>query len=137
MAGLIGTLEVDRERMRAAAAEGFTTATAVADALVRRGVAFREAHRIVGSLVARAEEAGLGLGAASDAVIGNALGGSDDPIARGLAADTAVGEALREAASVDGALASCEVVGGTAPARVAEALAAARARLGPDRSRGR
>jgi argininosuccinate lyase len=136
MAGLIGTLEVDRERMRVAAAEGYTTATAVADALVRRGVAFREAHRIVGSLVARAEEAGLGLGAASDAVIGNALGGSDDPIARGLAADTAVGEALREAASVDGALASCEVVGGTAPARVAEAVAAARARLGPDPSRG-
>ena len=59
MAGLIGSLEVDATRMRAAATEGYTTATAVADALVRRGVAFRTAHRIVGSLVAQAEGEGL------------------------------------------------------------------------------
>jgi len=52
MAGLIETLIVDRDRMGAAAGEGYTTATAVADALVRRGVAFRAAHHIVGSLVA-------------------------------------------------------------------------------------
>ena len=38
--------------MRAAADEGYTTATAVADALVRRGVPFRAAHHVVGSLVA-------------------------------------------------------------------------------------
>jgi argininosuccinate lyase len=131
MAGLIGTLWVDRARMRAAAAEGFTTATAVADALVRRGVAFREAHRIVGSLVAQAEEAGVGLDAVSDSMIGLALGASGDQVARDLSADASVGDALRAAASLDGALASCDVVGGTAPARVAEALAAAKARLGP------
>jgi argininosuccinate lyase len=52
MAGMVSTLTVDRVRMRAAAGEGYTTATAVADALVRRGVAFRVAHHIVGSLVA-------------------------------------------------------------------------------------
>src|SRR6478752_1586422 len=40
MAGLIETLTVDPARMREAATEGYTTATAVADALVRRGVAF-------------------------------------------------------------------------------------------------
>jgi argininosuccinate lyase len=130
MAGLIGTLAVDRERMRAAAAEGYTTATAVADALVRRGVAFREAHRIVGSLVAKADAAGLALDSVPDSMIGEALGSSSDPVGRGLAADATVGEALRNAASVDGALASCDVVGGTAPARVAAALEAAKARLG-------
>ena len=53
MAGLLDTLAVDRERMRAAAEEGYTTATAVADALVRRGIPFRVAHHVVGSLVAR------------------------------------------------------------------------------------
>ena len=132
MTGLIGTLGIDRDRMRDAAAEGFTTATAVADALVRRGVAFREAHRIVGSLVAQAGEAGVGLDAVADSMVGFALGASDDLVARDLAADATVGDALREAASVDGALASCDVVGGTAPARVAAALAAATARLASD-----
>ena len=58
MAGLLETLTVDAGRMREAAAEGYTTATAVADALVRRGVPFRAAHHIVGSLVAQAEAAG-------------------------------------------------------------------------------
>src|SRR4051795_11802233 len=54
MTGLISTLTVDAARMAAAASEGYTTATAVADTLVRRGVAFRTAHHIVGSLVAEA-----------------------------------------------------------------------------------
>ena len=75
MAGLVATLTVDAERMRAAAGEGYTTATAVADALVRRGVAFRAAHHIVGSLVAQAEADGIGLDAVSDAMIGLALAG--------------------------------------------------------------
>ena len=42
--------------MREAADEGYTTATAVADALVRRGIPFRVAHHVVGSLVAQAED---------------------------------------------------------------------------------
>ena len=48
MAGMLDTLTVDRDRMRAAADEGYTTATAVADALVRRGIPFRAAHHVVG-----------------------------------------------------------------------------------------
>lgn len=129
MAGLMETLTVDAGRMREAATDGYTTATAVADALVRRGVAFRRAHHIVGSLVAQAEEAGVGLDDVPDAMIGLALGASGDPTAAALAAEPGIGDALRAAASLDGALASCDVVGGTAPARVAQALAAARARL--------
>jgi argininosuccinate lyase len=128
-AGLIGTLAVDRERMRTAAAEGYATATAVADALVRRGVPFREAHRVVGSLVAQAEAAGVGLDAVRDSMIALALGSTSDASGRALASDTSIGDLLRQAASVDGALASCDVDGGTAPARVAAALAAAKARI--------
>jgi len=115
--------------MAEAAAEGYTTATAVADALVRRGIAFRTAHHIVGSLVAQAESAGIGLDEVPDGMVGLALGASGDPAAADLAGDPGIGDALRDAASLEGALASCDVIGGTAPNRVAAALAEARARL--------
>ena len=130
MAGLVETLGVDRDRMREAAGEGYTTATAVADALVRRGVPFRTAHHVVGSLVAEAEGEGIGLEEIPDAMIGLALGASGDDTARRLVGEEGIGEAIRAAASVEGAVASCDVIGGTAPARVAEALAAARVRVG-------
>jgi argininosuccinate lyase len=129
MAGIVATLEVDRERMRQAAAEGFTTATAVADSLVQRGVPFRAAHHVVGGLVAEAERSGVGLEALSDEAIAAALAASDDPIAAGLADEPGSGPGLRTAATVGAALAACDVIGGTAPDRVATALAAARARL--------
>ncbi|OGO55023.1 MAG: argininosuccinate lyase [Chloroflexi bacterium RBG_16_69_14] len=129
MAGLIETLTVDAERMRAAATEGYTTATAVTDALVRRGVPFRTAHHIVGSLVAQAEGADVRLDEIPDAMVGLALGASGDPAAADLAAEPGIGDELRAAASLDGALASCDVAGGTAPTRVAAALEAARVRL--------
>jgi argininosuccinate lyase len=130
MAGLIETLAVDPDRMREAAGEGYTTATAVADALVRRGVPFRTAHHVVGSLVAEAEGEGIALDAIPDAMIGLALGAAGDETARRLVGEAGIGDAIRSAASVEGAVASCDVVGGTAPARVAEALEAARTRLG-------
>ncbi|HEX6868988.1 MAG TPA: hypothetical protein VF119_09295, partial [Candidatus Limnocylindrales bacterium] len=56
-----------------------------------------------------------------------------DPTAATLAEDPDIGDVLRTAASIDGALASCDVVGGTAPTRVAAALAAAQARLDASR----
>jgi argininosuccinate lyase len=129
LAGMVRTMTVDAARMRAATDQGYTTATAVADALVRRGIPFRVAHHVVGSLVAQAEEVGVGLDAVPDAMIGLALGASGDAGAQALAADAGIGDHLRAAASVDGALATCDVIGGTAPVRVAAALAAARARL--------
>src|SRR3989442_14711362 len=103
--------------MRKAAGEGFITATAVADALVRRGVPFRAAHHVVGSLVAQAEKGGLGLEAIPDSMIGQALAAADDDTARKLGDDPAMGGELRGAAAIDGALASCDVTGGTAPKR--------------------
>jgi argininosuccinate lyase len=129
MAGLVETLSVDAVRMREAAAEGYTTATAVADTLVRRGIPFRAAHHIVGSLVAQAETAGLGLDEIPDDMVKQAIRASDDPTAAALAAEPGLGDELRSAASIDRALASCDVIGGTAPHRVGAALAAARARL--------
>jgi len=129
MAGMVSTLAVDRDKMRAAAGEGYTTATAVADALVRRGVAFRAAHHVVGRLVAEAERGGVGLEALDDATMMAALAAANDSIALALTGDAELPGQLRSAAALDGALASCDVIGGTAPARVAAALAAAKARL--------
>jgi argininosuccinate lyase len=131
MAGMVATLAVDRAAMRRAADEGFTTATAVADALVRRGVPFRAAHHVVGGLVADAERRGIGLADLDDRAIAATLADARDATAATLAADPGIGAELRAAASVEAALASCDVVGGTAPGRVAAALAAARDRLGP------
>ncbi|MFL5727067.1 MAG: argininosuccinate lyase [Chloroflexota bacterium] len=131
MAGLIATITIDREQMRAAAGEGYTTATAVADALVRRGVPFRAAHHIVGSLVAQAEAERLGLEQVPDAMIGMALGAAGDETARSLAEEPAIGDQIRAAASVEAALEAADVIGGTAPRRVFAALAATRDRLGP------
>jgi argininosuccinate lyase len=130
MAGMVETLRIDRDRMREAAGEGFITATAVADALVRRGVAFRAAHHIVGALVAEAERGGAQLDALGDTTIAAALAASDDVMALKLADDAAIPAKLRAAAALEGALGSCDVVGGTAPRRVAAALAAAKDRLG-------
>jgi argininosuccinate lyase len=129
MAGMVETLGVDREAMRRAASEGFTTATAIADALVRRGVPFREAHHVVGRLVAAAEAGNLALTELGDGAIAATLAESRDSAVMGLAGDPELPGSLREAATLEAALASCDVIGGTAPLRVAAALAAARARL--------
>jgi argininosuccinate lyase len=129
MAGMVATLTVDRAAMLAAAGEGFTTATSVADALVRRGVPFRVAHHVVGSLVAVAERTGRDLDGLDDATIAGTLAATDDETARRLAGDGSISGELRTAASLTGAMAGCDVVGGTAPARVAAALAAAKERL--------
>jgi argininosuccinate lyase len=130
LAGLLEGLAVDRARMRAAADEGFITATAVADELVRRGIPFRTAHHIVGRLVGEAEEASMGLGDLDDAAFNDALTTAGEPAAAALAADPGTPGVLRTAAAVEAALASCDVIGGTAPARVAAAIGVARQRLG-------
>jgi len=55
-ARVVRTMRIAPERMKAATARGFLTATDVADELVRRGVPFAEAHEQVGRLVRRCEE---------------------------------------------------------------------------------
>lgn len=109
-AGMVATLTFDVDRMRALAPEGFSLATDVADHLVRQGVPFREAHEIAGALVRFCEERGLDLDAPSDADY--------------AAIDPRLGPDVRAVLTVDGSIASRAGVGGTAPERVAEQLAA-------------
>jgi argininosuccinate lyase len=130
LTGMIETLRVDREALASAASEGFTTATAMADALVDLGVPFRSAHQVVGRLVAVAEGARIGLDELTGGQIVEALAESDDPRARELAAYPRTAETVRGAASVAGALARFDVVGGTAPQRVRVELTSAAERLG-------
>jgi argininosuccinate lyase len=130
LGGLVGSLRIDRAAMTAAAEEGYTTATTLADALVRRGVPFRAAHHVVGSLVARAERDAVSqLADLPAAAVDEALAASDDPVARDLARQAGVGRALLAAATVQSSLAAADVIGGTAPDRVAAAIRAARVRL--------
>ncbi|MCL1985606.1 MAG: argininosuccinate lyase [Betaproteobacteria bacterium] len=61
MADMLRELRFDAPRMRAACAGGFLNATELADYLVGKGIAFREAHYLTGEAVALAEQRGLGL----------------------------------------------------------------------------
>ena len=61
MAGMMGGLTFNKETLEKRAQEGFTTATDLADYLVRKGVPFRDAHGIVGRIVAHCVEKGLEL----------------------------------------------------------------------------
>ena len=66
MAGLLSSLRFNLEKMEEAATAGFSLATDVADYLVRQGVPFREAHEVVGALVAHCEQRGIELQEATD-----------------------------------------------------------------------
>lgn len=61
MTGVIRTLRVQRETMEKSVKNGFLNATEVADYLVSRGVAFRDAHGIVGQIVIRCEDRGCAI----------------------------------------------------------------------------
>ncbi|MES2442657.1 MAG: argininosuccinate lyase [Pseudomonadota bacterium] len=114
MTGMVESAAFRTDRMRAAAEAGFSTATDLADWLVREaGVPFREAHHITGRAVAEAERQGIRL----DQLAIGALTEIDDRI------DDRVYGVL----SVDASVASRTSFGGTAPVRVRAAIAAARA----------
>ncbi len=110
---MLASMTVDAARMRAAAGVGYTTATDLADWLVReKGAAFRDAHGIAARAVKAAEARGCdlaGLDAASLAAIDPRL---DADVARLL--------------TVDASVASRHSFGGTAPERVREAAMALR-----------
>ena len=113
MTGMVESATFRTPRMRAAAEAGFSTATDLADWLVREGgIPFREAHHITGSAVKRAED----LGVALDKV----------PLADLQAIDARIDERVYGVLGVDASVASRVSFGGTAPARVRAAIAAAR-----------
>jgi argininosuccinate lyase len=131
MAAVMRGLSFDGARMRQAALGGYVTATSVADTLVERGLPFRVAHHVAGRLVAEAETVGCRLDEIDDATFERTLVAEDEPLAKLLAdrIPTGLGDALRQAATLEAAVARPRVVGGTAPERVNEALGAARQRL--------
>ncbi len=114
-AGALATLRVGRERMAAAASDPMLLATDLAEALVREDVPFREAHEVVGKLVAHCVEGGLDLGALSK-----------EELRRFHPAFPAGAPELLD---VERALEERDLPGGTARARVEEALGEAAARL--------
>ena len=114
MAGMLADLTFVPEKMHAAAAAGHATATDLADWLVREaGVPFREAHHIAGCAVAAAEVRGRALDALS--------------LEELQAIDPRITEAALAVLNVEASVASRVSAGGTAPVRVIEAIAAARA----------
>ncbi|MDR9433220.1 MAG: argininosuccinate lyase [Spiribacter sp.] len=114
-ADMIPALTVNRERTRAAAREGFATATDLADYLVRRGVAFRDAHAIVGQAVA------FGLAQGRDL--------AEMTLAELQQFSTAIEDDVFSVLTLEGSLAARDHLGGTAPAQVRRQVAAARERL--------
>lgn len=58
---MIRTMKVNKDRMRQGAKGGFTNATDLADYLVKKGIAFRDAHEIVGKIVFSCIQRGIGL----------------------------------------------------------------------------
>ncbi len=113
-AGLLETAGFDVDRMRQAAEESDVLATDIADYLVARGLPFREAHIVVSDLTRGAAAAGKRLDGLS----------LDD-----YRAASPLFEADVLEINVDSSIAARDMPGGTAPARVEEALADARARL--------
>jgi argininosuccinate lyase len=106
MTGMIEDLEPDVRRMKAAAGEGFATATDLADWLVRvLGMPFREAHHITGRIVAAAEKAGLRL--------------EQMPLAEMQRVEPRIAKEVFSVLSVDRSVRSRTSYGGTAPANVA------------------
>ena len=109
---VLRNVHLNVDRMRAAASKGMMNATELADYLVRKGVAFREAHETVGKIVVRAMESEKELGELS----------LDDLRSFSNEIEGDVFESL----TLEKTLGSKSLAGGTAPERVAEALNAAR-----------
>jgi len=113
--GLVSGLQPVPAAMRAAALEGHATATDLADYLVRKGVAFRDAHEAVARAVREAERRGVDLAAL--------------PLAKLKTFSREIGPDVRRVLSAQGSLDSRNHPGGTAPAAVRQAIARARKRL--------
>ena len=113
MTGMMSSLQVNEARLRDAASAGFSTATDLADWLVREAnLPFRDAHHVTGGLVKLAESKGCEL--------------ADLSLKEMQAADKRITKAVYGVLSVDKSVASRTSLGGTAPTRVRAAAKAAR-----------
>jgi len=115
LAEMLPGMQVNRKAMHAAARAGFSTATDLADAMVRAGVPFREAHEITGRAVAYCIEHDKAL---------HKLGAEDC-----AAIDPRLTPELVQQLSVEASVAARNHFGGTAPDQVRARVAAWRQRL--------
>jgi argininosuccinate lyase len=114
-ADMLESMEIKRDNMRDAAIRGYTTATDLADALVRKGVPFRDAHEIVGRAVRYAIDQGKDLG---ELDVGELQQFSD-----------VIDQEVFNVLTLEGSVRARDHLGGTAPAQVKRAVAIARQSL--------
>lgn len=114
-ADMMPAIEAKPAKMREAAHQGFSTATDLADYLVRSGVPFRDAHEIVGQAVAHCIKAECDLASL--------------PLATLKDFHQAIEEDVFDVLTLEGSVAARNHIGGTAPAQVREAIKTARAAL--------
>jgi argininosuccinate lyase len=114
-AGMLPTLTVNRDTMREAARRGYSTATDLADYLVRKGTPFRDAHEVVGRAVRLCIDSGRDLTELS----------LDELKGFSATIESDVFDVL----SVEGSVAARDHIGGTAPAQVRKAVLRARKQL--------
>jgi len=114
-ADMTAAMQPNVENMRAAATQGFATATDLADYLVTKGVPFRDAHEVVGKAVAlcTAEQRGL----------------EDLSLQELQQMSPVIEEDVHDVLSLEGSVASRNHLGGTAPEQVKAAIVRARDRL--------
>ena len=105
MTGMISDLDVNRDAMRDAASNGYSTATDIADWLVRvLNMPFRDAHHVTGAIVALAEQSGVGLEAL--------------PLSAMQSVEPRITDAIFDVLSVEASTRSRTSYGGTAPENV-------------------
>lgn len=115
-ADMLRGIKVDKAAMRAAATEGFATATDLADYLVKKGMPFRDAHEVVARAVKHAADKGCDL--------------SDLSLAELQVFSSMISDDVFSVLTLEGSLASRNHIGGTAPAQVRAAVQRARKVLG-------
>ncbi|AIL32845.1 argininosuccinate lyase [Basilea psittacipulmonis] len=101
---MIPGIRVKKERMETAAKEGFSTATDLADYLVRKGMPFRDAHETVALAVRQCEEKGCDL--------------ADLSLAELQTLHPSIGEDVFQFLTLEGSVSARKHIGGTAPERV-------------------
>ncbi|MFV2060822.1 MAG: argininosuccinate lyase [Gammaproteobacteria bacterium] len=114
-AGMMPNIAVNRESMRAAAAQGYSTATDLADYLVRKGMPFRDAHSVVGKSVA------YGIKQQKDL--------SELSLEELQKFSNIISDDVFEVLTLEGSIAARNHVGGTAPEQVKAAIQRAFKRL--------
>ena len=117
LTGMVSDMAAQPENLKVAAASGFSTATDLADWLVRElGLPFRDAHHVTGSLVALAEDKGIDL--------------PELTLADMQSVHAEITEAVFDVLGVENSVASRTSFGGTAPSEVRKQITAWKDRMG-------